>query len=67
MMDKPRGYAVPTLRRVTINITLDGRMYEILEALAAKRRIGVREYLNETISNFCVDHKRNIPRPSEHL
>ena len=61
-----RGYAVPSIRRVSITVTLDSRLHDILARLAAKRGIGVREYLNETISNFCVDHKRDVPMGPEH-
>lgn len=65
-MPKPRGYADPSLRRVTFNITLDGRMYDVLARLAAKRNISVREYIMDVMTIHAMERKRDVPMPPEH-
>ena len=66
MMPKPRGYADPKLKRVTFNITLDGRMYAVLEQLAEQRKISVREYVMEEVLVYASDHKKAVQMPAEH-
>ena len=65
-MPKPRGYADPNIRRVTFRVTLDGRMYEILEALAAKRNMDVRNYAIDALIIYAMERRHKIPMPAEH-
>jgi len=56
----------PKLRRQTVNLSLDGRIYDILARLAEARSMGVREYLVHRVVNYIVDHKRDVTMPPEH-